>query len=299
MLAPTGSEPVVVIHPSKGEVNNFHLEGFRVDANGKDYAIELSEWVMGTQLKQLEISGFTKAGVHLNGAQTYSDERERIVIEDVVFRNGAPTAVGILFSQKTEDTRYVQIHRCRFLGPLDCGIRFDCSVIGVDIAESIFYQTTTGVKLTGAERMWQDIRFAADTFFENDRGIVFTNMPVLSTRDLGFYNNLFFNSKTVDAVVEKDFKMSDFLGMFRTTPTGSAYNWTTRARAEPPKPEELPYLFETREGEFDKKDVTFMSTDPASPDFLAPTATSLQRQKGTVASARTNSRTQIGAVRPK
>ena len=45
--------------------------------------------------QQLEISGFTKAGIHINGARTYSDERERIVVEDVVFRNGAPTAVGM------------------------------------------------------------------------------------------------------------------------------------------------------------------------------------------------------------
>jgi len=300
VLAPSGSEPVVVIYPSKKEVKYFHLEGFHIDANGKDYAIELSEWVNGTQLKQLEITGFTKAGIHLNGAQTYSDERERIVVEDVVFRNGAPTAVGMLFSQKTEDPSYVQIHRCRFLGPLDCGIRFDCSVHGIDIAESIFYRTTTGVKLSGAERMWKDIRFAADTFFENDRGIVFTNMPVLSTSDLGFYNNLFYGSKTIDAVVEKDFKMSDFLGMFRTTPAGSGYNWTTRQRAEPPKPEELPYLFETRGSEFGKTeaDVQFMSTDPGSPDFLAPAATSPHRQQGTLLPAAKFGQ-QIGAVRPK
>ncbi|MGE5191406.1 MAG: hypothetical protein ACM3U2_02820, partial [Deltaproteobacteria bacterium] len=133
----------------------------------------------------------------------------------------------------------------------------------------------------------------------NDRAIVFTNMPGLqNTTDLGFYNNLFFGSKTADAVVEKDFKERDFLSMYRTSPGGAGYNWTTRPRLDPAKHEELPYLFETLGGGFDKKDVNFVSTDPASPDFLAPAPGSPQRQQGTLPGLHLkNVGPQIGAVR--
>jgi hypothetical protein len=123
-------------------------------------------------------------------------------------------------------------------------------------------------------------------------------MPVLSSNDLAFHNNLFYNSKTTDPIVEKDFKVSDFLGMFRTQPTGSGHNWTTRQRSEPPKPEELPNLFEAFYGEFGRTDVQFMSTDPGNPDFLAPAATSPHRQKDTLL-PKNKFGTQIGAVRAK
>lgn len=297
VLAPLGPDPIVAIRASQDMVENFQLEGFHLDATGKEVAVELSEWVLGTQFKQLEIKGFSKAGVHINGAQTYGDERERIIFQNVVFRNAAPAAVGMLFTKKTDDPRYVRVSQCRFLGPMEGGIRIDSGVIGIEISETIFYQTTTGVKLAGEGLMWKDVVFAFDTFFENDRGIVFTNMPGPQSSDLGFYNNLFFGSKTTDVIVERDYKELDFLSLYRTSPGGSGYNWTTRARTDPLKPDEVPYLFETR-GQFARADVQFLSTDPASPDFLAPTPTSPHRQVDTLLDKRKYG-IQIGAVRLK
>jgi serine/threonine protein kinase len=300
VLAPPGPEPIVMLRPavgSKKEVSNFRLEGFHLDAAGKEVAVELAEWVLGARFQQIEMTGFAKAGVHISGAQTYGDERERNVFENVTFRNAVPAAVGMLFTRKTTEPRYVRIHQCRFLGPFDCGVKVESDAIGIDISESIFFQNVTGVKFIGADRMWKDVVFGANTFYENDRGIVFTNMPGPQSNGLGFYNNLFFGSKTADAVVEKDLKITDFLAMYRTTPGGSGYNWTTRKRAEPAKPEEINYLFETIGGEFGREDVQFMSTDPASPDFLAPATGSPHRQKGTLDPKKYGA--QIGAVRVK
>lgn len=299
ILAPTGSDPIVVVRTTKDTVNNFHLEGFRLDAAGKEVAVELAEWVLGTQLKRLEITGFSKTGIHVNGVQTYNDARDKIIIENVVFRNAAPAAAGVVFSVKTDAPRYVQVHQCRFLGPLDCGIRIDSDIVGIDIAESIFYQTITGVKLTGAERMFKDLRFASNTFFENDRSIVFTNMPGPQTSDLGFYANLFVGSKTVDAVVEKDFKLKEFLEMHRISPGGSAYNWTTRQRSEPANPDELNYLFESVGADLGRTDIEFASTDPNNPDFLAPTASSPLRKASAAIPQNNKFGPQIGAVRSK
>ncbi len=89
VLAPPGTDPVILVRGrNAGDmVDNFRLEGFQIDAANREVAVELSGWVKGAQLKRLMINGFSKAGVHFNGAQTYSDERERIVLEDVTFRN--------------------------------------------------------------------------------------------------------------------------------------------------------------------------------------------------------------------
>ncbi len=299
VLAPTGSDPIVVIHPTKDMVKNFHLEGFRLDATGKDVAVELSEWIPGTQLKRLEIAGFSKAGIHVDGVQTYTSERDKIVVDNVVFRNAAPAAVGMMFSKKAAPPSYVQIHQCRFLGPLDCGIQFDSDIVGIDISESIFYQTATGVKLLGADRTWQDLRFASNTFYENDRGIVFTNMPGPQTRELGFYSNLFVGSKAADAVVEKDFKLKEFLEMHNISSGGAAHNWTTRPPTEPPKPEELSYLFNSIGAEHSRTDVEFVSTDPTQADFLAPKATSALQKANAALPPKNKLGPQIGAVRPK
>ena len=300
VLAPSGPEPIVVLlakNPAK-EIENFRLEGFQLDAAGKEVAVELSGWVIGSQLTGLEINGFSKAGVHFNGAQTFSTERERITVENVAFRNAGSAAAGVWLTRKTEDSGYIRVNHCRFLGPLDCGIRLESNAQGIEISESVFYEAVTGIKFQGEERTWKDVLIAANTFYQNDRAIVFTNMPTSQTGDLGFHNNLFFSSKTADVVVEKDFKPPDFFLMYRTSPGGFAYNWTTRPLADPPKPDELATLFDSALGKSGAADIQFLSIDPANSDFLAPASTSPHRQQDTRLS-KSRFGTQIGAVRAK
>ena len=301
ILAPTGTEPIVALRPksTSEKIENFSMEGFELDAAGKEVAVELSGWAIGAQFKQLHIKGFSKAGVHFNGAQTFSNERERIVVENVSFLNPGSGAAGVLLSRnKTEDPGYIRINQCRFLGPLDCGIRLETNAIGIEISDSIFYEAVTGIKFQGDDRAWKDVLVASNTFYQNDRAIVFTNMPNAQTGDLGFHNNLFFNSKTADVVVEKDYKQPEFNLMYRTSPGGVAFNWTTRPITVPPKPDEIATLFDSALGKGGVTDIQFASTDPASPDFLAPAPTSPHRQQDTRL-PKAKFGTQIGAVRPK
>jgi hypothetical protein len=305
VLAPPGSDPIVVIRPTNPteKVENFHLEGFQLDATGKEVAVELSGWVIGAQLKRLEINDFSKAGLHLNGAQTFSDERDRIVVENVQFRRGGPAAAGAWMTRKTEDPGYIRFNQCRFLGPFDCGIRLETNTQSIEISESIFYETVAGIKFEGTERTWRDVLIAANTFFQNDRAIVFTSMPSGQTADLGFHNNLFFNSKSADVVVEKDYKPPEFFLMYRTSPGGFAFNWTTRPPTDPPRSDEIVTLFDSALGKYSAAaDIQFLSTDPASPDFLAPAPASPHRQAGTRLSQLKSGKQigpQIGAVRAK
>ena len=298
LLAPTGPDPIVTVQGGKERLSAFRLEGFHLDATGKDHAIRLADWVPAAQLKQLEIRGFNQAGVLLEGAQTFGADAERIVLEQLTFKNAGPGATGVVLRRKGDDPSHVRIQKCRFLAPLTAGVRVESSLIDLEVLESIFFRTQTGVLLEGAERSWRDVVLAYDTFFENERGLVFTDMPGPDSSGFGFYNNLFVGSQSTDAVVEKNYVVAKFLSMYRTTPGGGGFNWTTRPRQEKPPTEELVYLFEANHGRFGVDDVHFQSTDPDHPEFMLPTPASTNRQVGTMLDKKKFG-PQIGALKGK
>jgi len=298
ILAPTGSEPVVSILGGKERLAGFRLEGFVLEAAGKDVAVRLADWVPSAQLKKLEIRGFNQAGVLLDGALTYGADAERIILDDLTFKNAGPGATGVLLRKKAEDPSHVRVSRCRFLAPLAAGVRVDSSAIDLEVYESIFFRTQTGVRLEGAERSWRDVILQYNLFYENERGLVFTDMPGPDSSGFGFYNNLFIGSQVIDAIVEKDFVVAKFLSMYRTTPGGAGYNWTTRPRQEKPAPNDLVYLFEAIHGRFGVSDVQFQSIDPENPLFMVPTPTSPNRQVGTMLDKKVFGQ-QIGPLRGK
>ncbi|MGQ0635354.1 MAG: serine/threonine-protein kinase [Planctomycetaceae bacterium] len=296
ILAPPGPEPIVSLRGAPRELGNFRLEGFHLDAAGKEVAVRLSGWLPGAMLRNLSITGFARAGVHLDGAQTYGAADARITLERLTFREAHPDADGVLLTRNEEDPTHIRVQGCRFLSPLATGLRVACDALDLEIEESIFFMTRTGVLCDGAARVWRELALAFNTFFENERGLVFADMPGAGSHSLGFDNNLFFNTALADAVVEKDFNLREFLLMIRASPRGIGFNWTTRPQKAPVPPGELPCLFESGQGRFGANDVRFRSLDVDSPSFLAPADGSPQRQVGT-ALDRKRFGTQIGAVR--
>ncbi|MBS0266431.1 MAG: hypothetical protein JSS02_31155, partial [Planctomycetes bacterium] len=298
VLAPPGGDPIVTVRSGSGRVEGFRLEGFRLDATGKDVAIELTDWTIGAELKGLEITGFQKAGVHFNGAQTFQKEDERIVVTGTTFQSPVPEAVGIRISAKEHDSGYIRVNKCRFLGPLESGILVECDMRWLEVSESIFTSLSHGIRFAGAERGWFELSIVFNTFYQNDRAIVFMEMPATRSRGFQFHNNLFLESRTVDMLVEKGYKAADFYLMYATFPAGSGYNWTTRPPTTPPNPDELIAPFETTGGRRGVGDLQFLSVDPVSPDFLAPTPDAPQRQAGNLLDKKPYG-THVGAVRPK
>jgi hypothetical protein len=297
ILAPEGPDPIVVIRGGREKmVEDFSLEGVQLDAGGKRVALQLCEWTMGTKLKRLQIGGFTQAGVLVDGALTYGDEDARIVLDELTFRDGDPQAAGVLFLRRAEDPMHVRVQRCRFLAPLDAGVKIDCGAIDVEILESIFFRTQTGIQLAGVDRTWRDVTLAYNTFYENERGLVFTNMPAGGSSGFGFFNNLFVGSRTADAVIDRDHNAKAFLSMYRTSPGGHEFNWTTRPRSASPPPDAIANLFETVHSRAGVKEIHFKSLDPDSRDFLAPAPGSPQRRAGTVLDRKKYGE-QVGAVR--
>lgn len=288
VLAPIGPEPAVVVRGGTGKniVDDFRLEGFRIEAAGKAIAVQLSEWIPGVRLIRLQIRGFQQSGVLIDGAQTYGSEDKRIVLERLTFSHAAPDAVGVVFRESSQAPSHVRVVGCRFIAPLAAGIKIGSNTIGLDIDESIFFRTRSGVVLEGAQREWRDIGFAFNTFYENESALVFSEMPGPNSNGFGFYNNLFFGSRTADAVVKANYNVKTFLSMYRVTPGGSGHNWTTRARDETPLAGDLVYLFETRQGQFGATGLQFRSLDPETPDFLAPVSGSPHAKVGTMLDAK-------------
>jgi eukaryotic-like serine/threonine-protein kinase len=294
-LAPIGSGAIVIVGGGDKSVEDFKLEGFRIDAGGKDVAIQFTDWIPGAQLKRLHISGYARSGVTLQGVQSYHDKQ--ILLEEVKFSQSAPDAVAVTLKKAKEDPAHVRIVKCRFEGPMSAGVLFQSQAIDVEIFESIFHQAETAVKLDGEEQIWKDIVLASNTFFQNGRGLVFTNMPAAGSFGFGFYNNLFFGQKTADAIVEKDLKIPEFLNMYTRERTGAAYNWTDKQFPATPPADALAVMFQTTGCRTGATDVQFVSTDPLSPDFLVPAATSPHKSVGTPDAKRFGP--QIGALRPR
>lgn len=301
VLAPPGPDPVVSVTASKGELWNFHLEGVRIDAVGKETAVKLQGWIPGAQFVGVEITGFSRSAVQLTGVQSFSSEDATILLERLQIHNaGSPEAVGIeLLPLGDQHCSQIRVRGCRLLPPLAAGIRANCDVHSLEIEESVFFRTRFGIELLGESRTFRNLLVAANTFYENELGVQFAQMPSMSTTGLGFYNNLFVDAKSRDAVVATGYKQPEFLAMFATNPSGVSLNWTTRTASDKPPPEELAYLFEAAGGRFGAQP-RFVSTDPAHPDFLRPAPGSPQAKVGTAQALLTRKRfgAQIGAVRP-
>jgi serine/threonine-protein kinase len=297
VLAPPGEKPIVILGGGKEQLENFLLEGFQLDARGKEVAVQVAGWIPGMRLHRLEIRGFSRCGLLLDGVQTFGAENDRILLEKLTFRDAGPQATGVLFQRKQEDAAHIRIQQCRFFGPLDVGIQVDSGVIDLEILESLFVQMQTGIRLAGAGRTWRDVLLAFNTFYENDRGLVFSHMPSPSSSGFGFHNNLFFGSKAADAVIEQGFNLQQFLATLGTIPGGVGYNWTTRPKPNPAPPGELLNLFDTAPGRFAAADLRFQSVDPMNAAFLAPAEGSPQRKVGTFLDRRRFGE-QIGAIRP-
>jgi hypothetical protein len=147
------------------------------------------------------------------------------------------------------------------------GVRAESDIIGLEIFETIFHQTATGLLLEGADRTWAELHVFSNTFHENDRAICFSQMPGGESRGFAFHNNLFLNSRTADLVVEQGLKRVDFGAMLEYTPAPLDFNWTTRkALPETPPAESTEVsLFVSSAGQTEVSGLNFVSLDPGSP----------------------------------
>ncbi len=286
ILAPAGSGPAIKLD----NIEWFQMDGFDIKADGFATAIELKGYLNATQLRRLNVSGFTENGIHAISASGIASGDE-LILEVVTLVSRAADSVGLRISE--EGLSRTKILNCRFFGKMSVGILFEGESRYLELRESIFSDTDIGLKFVGGDRVWSDLIVANNTFHGLKRGVVFTNMPKKNSKEIGFYHNLFAAISGPELIIENGYDIKEFNSRLSTLSGGVVQNWSDRPDpgAEPKGGEHLLVINPTAQRVDDFK---FVSTDRTNPKFLAPAPNTPYSRIG----ARRGFKPYVGAVAP-
>ena len=262
MLNPSGNGPVFTLT----NMENFRLEGFEIDASGRDNAVELNGDVDRSTLKNVTISGYSKAGIRSNEASGSSNEE--FVIENVRFNPSGGNSVGIDFAAG-EASRF-EITGCRFFGPQNSAIVFEAGASFVTIKDSIISQAGMGITFAGIDVNLRNISVFNNTFHDcSTAGLHFAAAPsesAFGSSELAVHRNIFSKLGGAEAIIEKGYDLKAFQKFVSSGTGGIQYNWSDRPTVANQTTEwEVILQPEQRVSAFQ-----FVSTESSSADFLRP-----------------------------
>jgi serine/threonine protein kinase len=273
ILAPPDQQPVVRLHGVEG----FNLEGFEIDATGKKAAIELSGYLVGTRLRNLEISGDCDTSILVHGAMGLERPQSRCILDHLVLRRRRPGGTGMRFEQGINPSSNLTITGCRLFGPFESAVTFNGPAVGIAIRESIITRASVGILLERDGLAVKDLAIVNNTFHKMDRGIVFRDTPPGPTIDLTVQRNLFDAVANAEMFVERG---SDRTGLLARFPKGAVTgNWTSR-KVDKPLPDGQIDLFAS--GGQTGAAFKFQTNDQDDARFLTPTADAPHKTLGAV-----------------
>ena len=264
-LAPSGSGPAIRLVG----IENLGIQGFDVDASGKDVAIEMSGYLSRTALKDLNVSGFSKVGIAMKGALGFS--RDEIVLEQIDLRGSGTTTAGIHFTQGENGTGRIKLLNCRMFGPQETGLLFESDVNYVEMRENIIADAGIGIEFRGGPLSLKDVQVLNTTFYRCSRGgMVVAQMPVAGggiggSGGLAILRNLFAEVNGPELLIEKDFDDKKFDSVFSAAGGGVDQNWSDRKPAADIKAGQREIVGRAHQR---VPSIEFSSTDENSPDFL-------------------------------
>jgi hypothetical protein len=258
-------------------VERFTLEGFEIDAANQRSAIELSGYLVGTQLRNLQIHGDCDTSILIQGAMGLERPASRCILDHLVLRRQRAGGTGVRFEKGTDASSNLSIKGSRFLGPFDSAIAFGGPVSGIDVRESIITQASVGIRVEPAGLTFKDLAIVNNTFHKLDRGIVFRDTPPGAVIDLIVQRNLFTSVAVAEMFVEKGLDRAGILARFaKGAITG---NWTSRKVGEL-RPDGEIDLFTS--GGQTAAAFQFQTNDPADDHFLWPVADAPHKALGAV-----------------
>ena len=262
VLNPSGNGPVFALTNTE----NFRLEGFEIDASGRDNAVELTGDVDRSALTNVTISGYSKAGIRSNEAS--GSVNEEFVIENVRFNPSGDNSVGIVFAGG-EASRF-QMIGCRFFGPQNSAIVFEAGASFVTIKDSIISQAGMGITFAGVDVNLRNISIFNNTFHEcSTAALHFSAAPSQSafgSSELAVHRNIFSRPGGAEVIIEKGYELKAFQKFVSTGTGGIQFNWSDRPTVANQTTEwEVVLRPEQRVSAFQ-----FVSTDRDSADFLRP-----------------------------
>ncbi|MEZ5940977.1 MAG: protein kinase [Planctomycetaceae bacterium] len=254
---PEGDQPALVLKGSE----QFRLENVRLQGRGRPYVVELQGYMVGTVLNRILIDGIEQIGINTNGVRGLSGQR--LTIEDCRFMLASSSAQGIVFNTEAlQDTAEITVQRCRFAGPGKAALSFEGATQSVLIRENIFDQFSTGVSFSGKDVVQSGFHFLNNTFHKCETGIGFRNGISSYHEKISFSQNLFTEQSGPE--VAKGSGEVDVVKLSNGMPP-VRYNWTDRSGGGS---DELDIF--SLDGRLGMPKLTFVSTDPQSPDFLKP-----------------------------
>ncbi|MCA9007031.1 MAG: hypothetical protein KDA70_17275, partial [Planctomycetaceae bacterium] len=256
ILAPDGPEPVIQLQAIEG----LTIDGFLIKAQGKKTAIQLSGYLVGTQLKNLKINDFQKSGVSATSVSGLSNEPFQM--ENLNLKAANPAAVGLDFTGDTNSD--IRLTKVRCLNAMQIGLQFASSVRETQVKESIFSETVTGIRFDCQGAEVSHLKLTNNTFFIVNSGIVFTAMPNASSEVIQISRNLFATIEGPPAKVEQN---ND--AKFWAKALTASENDSSRAAPSPLPADELD-LFKNKGKQGDANFNNFVSTTPGDEKFLAP-----------------------------
>lgn len=264
-LAPSGSGPAIRLVG----IEHFGIQGFDVDASGKDVAIEMSGYLNRTSLKDLHVSGYSKVGALMKGAAGFSNDE--VILEKIDFRGDGQTTAGIHFTSGDNDTGRIKVKNCRLFGPQETGFLFETDVTYVEIRENIIADAGVGISFSGGPLTLRDVQVLNTTFYKCSRGgVVITHMPpaggLAGSRGMAFHRNLFAQVNGPELHIENEFDDKKFDQVFSAAGGGVEDNWSDRAQPADIKAGEREII--ARENQR-VPSITFSTTDNSSEDFLS------------------------------
>lgn len=252
-------------------IEELSFNNLKLKCNGDSPAVELSGYLTGMRFNNVTIESISKTGILARGASGLAGQP--LTFQSCRFEAAKETATAIRCEGTAlGNTWQFDVQNCRFMGPMQKGITFvspQGSTWDVNIAQCIFSQCQTAISFAGEDHDVSRVVIANNTFYEFGTGIRFESGPPASSSGVTFVQNLFVNGQGPELVTER--ADIDLTVLSKGTQPPQS-NWTT---SSPQVSKYSPDIFENQ-GRTDADNLQFVSTDPASPKFLAPSESQLR-----------------------
>ncbi|RMG39018.1 MAG: serine/threonine protein kinase [Planctomycetota bacterium] len=264
LIAPEGRPAVRLVG-----VERFTLDGFTIRSKASN-AVELRGWLVGTKLRNLEISDFGRTGVLVEGASGLAGRPLRL---EKIHITAGPEQTGVALSMgpssDPDDTLSMGVSQVELaelrIENADTAIRVDGSARQVRVMHNVFHACRQGVRFTRRAMALANVLCAHNTFYRCERGFVFEAIPQKAD-ELSFTRNLFARQAGPELIVESGFDAATFADMIGKSGLGLTHNFSDRR--QPPQPNEFEIVLPRETHRLERID--FVSEDPQSPDFLRP-----------------------------
>lgn len=212
------------------EVESLTISGFSIDGQAAKTAIRIAGHSPAVRLDSLSIRSFTNTGILLENVSGKAGAECQL--SSLQVKGNLSESVGIHCQAAAGgNTTFVQMSNLRVVGPLQSGIELSGMFWNSSITDSAFYRCVAGIRCRGGTVLV--VSFVNNTFFRNQRGIVFTQVPDNGSSNLKVLHNLFQNNILGDTALESG-DAAALSSMLLSPTEGLHHNWTDRKVPDAP-----------------------------------------------------------------